>query len=216
MQRWSQHVHVEYWFSPDRGQHWQQRADLPSAADAELNALAWVQSGSTLYALQGSSGLLATPWQGRDWGTPVVLAPARTAKWDRPNPVSAICASGQGPHAVLTWIDGRHQKSDRRWWKPLGGWPWSDQPDWRNNDIYVLTGTALSQALQGQAKDAHRLTDGHGAASSLACASAANSATVYWSGTTQWRKNGQSDGMQIFAAPPPANALKRQQCFRQR
>lgn len=39
----------------------------------------------------------------------------------------------------MAWVDARHRRSDRRWWSPLGGFPWGDNPDWFNNDLFVAT-----------------------------------------------------------------------------
>lgn len=49
---------------------------------------------------------------------------------------------------ALAWIDDRHRRSDRRWWKPLGGLPWSDSPEWANNDV-LLAPVAAPRDLLG-------------------------------------------------------------------
>jgi hypothetical protein len=43
-----------------------------------------------------------------------------------------------GDRGRLVWIDTRFRKSDRHWWNPLGGVPWSDDPDWKNNDVLTI------------------------------------------------------------------------------
>ena len=49
------------------------------------------------------------------------------------------CPARCSGHVAVAWVDGRYRRSDQRWWNPLGGIPWSDNPDWYNNDLFVAT-----------------------------------------------------------------------------
>jgi len=40
---------------------------------------------------------------------------------------------------VLIWIDTDNRESDRKPWNPLGGFPWSDDTEWSNNDVFATT-----------------------------------------------------------------------------
>lgn len=52
---------------------------------------------------------------------------------------SAVAATRCGGQVAVAWVDARYRRSDRRWWNPLGGFPWGDNPDWANNDLFVAT-----------------------------------------------------------------------------
>lgn len=51
---------------------------------------------------------------------------------------SPTLASDGSEKGQMFWIDSRHEKSDRTWYNPLGGIPWSDSPDWGNTDVFSL------------------------------------------------------------------------------
>lgn len=48
---------------------------------------------------------------------------------------SSVSAAPVGATGYVAWIDSRFRKTDRTPLNPLGGIPWSDQPDWKNNDV---------------------------------------------------------------------------------
>lgn len=56
--------------------------------------------------------------------------------------VTSLSGVSINDRVALVWIDSRFTETDRRWWKPLGGWPWSDQPNLSNNDVLFF---ALSE-----------------------------------------------------------------------
>jgi hypothetical protein len=68
--------------------------------------------------------------------------------------VSTAAINGRGR---LAWIDSRYRKSDRRWWKPLGGWPWSDAPDWANNDIFTIPLSDIVAIVRGDQQTQHTI-----------------------------------------------------------
>ncbi len=51
---------------------------------------------------------------------------------------SSVGVARAGARTRLVWIDRRFQKSDRSLLNPLGGIPWSDSPEWANNDVFTL------------------------------------------------------------------------------
>lgn len=58
---------------------------------------------------------------------------------------------------AVAWIDNRNRRSDRAWWNPLGGLPWTDDdPRWANNDAFFTT---LGTVGDGTPTTAHRLTE---------------------------------------------------------
>ena len=50
---------------------------------------------------------------------------------------SSVGVARAGHRSRLVWIDARYRKSDRSLLNPLGGIPWSDSPEWRNNDVFT-------------------------------------------------------------------------------
>jgi hypothetical protein len=74
---------------------------------------------------------------GLSWGPPRALAPhkASISGTHQSFSVSVVESSGRGR---LFWVDERFQASDRTLTNPLGGFPWSDAPQWANNDVFSL------------------------------------------------------------------------------
>jgi hypothetical protein len=78
--------------------------------------------------LYATSSIDGTGWQpAKRIGPSSAAADLRT---------SSATAAVNGLSARLFWIDTRYRKSDRTAAPPLGGVPWSDDPDWANNDIF--------------------------------------------------------------------------------
>ncbi len=72
------------------------------------------------------------------WTTPVRVAlPEPSVATRSYQAYSPSCAS-DGRRGRVAWIDTRFQRSDISVLNPLGGIPWSDQPDWVNSDIMSL------------------------------------------------------------------------------
>jgi len=51
-----------------------------------------------------------------------------------PRSVRHRCTGGR-----VVWADPRYRRSDVTPLKPFGGWPWSDRPQWSNNDLFYLS-----------------------------------------------------------------------------
>ena len=95
-----------------------------------------------------------------------------------------------GSRGRLVWIDTRFRKTDRHWWNPLGGVPWSDEPDWKNNDVLSVAVSdvfALSAGrIQPKAGTAPaRLTEELSYASCARVRASKTRLFVLWSGRTK-------------------------------
>jgi hypothetical protein len=121
---------------------------------------------------------------GREWSPPVQIN--RGARMGpgasyRSKSIGAAIADSGGR---IVWIDTRHRKSDRRWLNPLGGFPWSDDPDWSNNDIMMLPLKAVGAGPPATRSiaTAERLTPDKSFASVVRVRASADSLLVVWSG----------------------------------
>ena len=52
---------------------------------------------------------------------------------------STISAASMHGEGRVVWADPRYRRSDVTPLKPFGGWPWSDRPQWSNNDLFYLS-----------------------------------------------------------------------------
>ncbi|HEV2853780.1 MAG TPA: hypothetical protein VHC97_13335 [Thermoanaerobaculia bacterium] len=138
----------------------------------------------TLFAFYSAFGLWASrSADGRIWSAPVAVAPYETSL-ARGSTESGSVAAAAGPNGgVLSWIDARFRKSDRRWWNPLGGVPWSDDdPFWANNDVFALTLEETGKALTGYTVTPRRLTSPQSFARSLRAAALDGRTVLLWAG----------------------------------
>ena len=72
------------------------------------------------------------------WTTPVSVAvPTQSPATRSYQAYSPSCASN-GRAGLVAWIDTRFTRSQQTALNPLGGFPWSDQPEWANNDVFSL------------------------------------------------------------------------------
>ncbi len=115
--------------------------------------------GQELFAFYHNIDLYMTyTADGSTWSPPVNITsyqPSWLAAAFYSRSVSAAAVNG---HGRLVWIDSRYRKSDRQWWKPLGGWPWSDAPDWANNDIFTLPLSDIVAIVKGGQQLRHVIT----------------------------------------------------------
>lgn len=103
----------------------------------------------------------------------------------------SVGAASVATRAEVAWIDTRNRKSDRRWWNPLGGLPWSDSPDWQNNDVYVMDVARIGSS-------ATRLTRDGSSARSLVIRRSATSLFGVWSGRAKVDRSGAGSPPSIF------------------
>lgn len=93
------------------------------------------------------------------------------------------------------WIDDRYRRTDRTLLNPLGGIPWSDYPDWPNNDILSISVEDLIRTPQTATPEI--LTPNMSYASRLRTRVAGDKVYVMWVGRKKVGKNLDSAG-----APP--------------
>ena len=177
--------------SGDGGATWTQPAEVAHGRLAEgrtrppvIQAVDLVSHQGTLFAFYSAFGLWASrSADGRAWSAPTAVAAYETSL-SRGSTESASVAAVSGPNgAVLSWIDTRFRKSDRRWWNPLGGVPWSDDdPFWANNDVFALTLNEIGKALAGHPVPPRRLTPPQSFARSLRAATLDGRTVLLWAG----------------------------------
>lgn len=108
-----------------------------------------------LVALYSSRGLyFSRSGDGRAWSVPRRIAGFRQRSGSTGTDSWSLTAAG----GAIAWIDERFQSSDRRWWKPLGGWPWSDDPEGVDNDVFLLPAGALKNAFAADGGEPLRQT----------------------------------------------------------
>lgn len=153
----STRAEISIFASDDRGSTWHREPGLLTDELSQIEDLELFLHGGRPWLVFSSFGLHAAPLGGsarvnaaRLGGMP---GPSNGAL--RTGALSTATARGQ---TWLAWIDDRYRRSDRRPWKPLGGWPWGDSPDWINNDLFLLRSEALARALAGQPSPPERLT----------------------------------------------------------
>lgn len=151
---------VEASLGASKGETSSRKAELQSLGSIEL-----LPTQAGLYAFYRETLLFMThSLDGSDWSPAIKISPQQSSV------ISASLASNSASSTVacdrgrLVWIDAHFRRTDRRWWNPLGGVPWSDDnPDWVNNDILTIPLSDLSEsANKAQVKlnrDATRLTE---------------------------------------------------------
>lgn len=177
-------------WSADSGSGWTKPALVTGdGAEDYVLDLAAGTGGPAPLALFVAHGLFASRWDDGAWSPPQRLAAhdidglSGSAKASR---VAAAACSGQ---PLVAWVDGRHQRSDRRWWNPLGGFPWSDSPDWSNNDLFVLAGGQLAAALDGRPTTPRPHTAPGGYVEDVAVVGRGDHALLVWAGRASVRKS---------------------------
>ncbi len=135
--------------SRDGGRSWTAPRELPPPREgppSTVRDVDLVASPEGLLAFYAAHGVWAERLAAEP-GLPVQIAvPERSALHGGTGARSVTAARTGAGAGALAWIDERFRKSDRRWWNPLGGWPWSDSPDWINNDVFSLSLAELEGA----------------------------------------------------------------------
>ncbi|HMB53509.1 MAG TPA: hypothetical protein VKU40_09350 [Thermoanaerobaculia bacterium] len=163
--------------APLDGGSWSQPADV-LAGDGLLEGdlrdldLAAGDGGLTL-AWSAYSVFTAVSETGGTWSPPFHLNPYEVMAPRGDLASGEVALSPRGGR--VAWVDGRFTRSDRRWWKPLGGLPWSDDtPFWANRDLFV--------GRPGGRGGEERLTADLASAEHLAWAAGAEREALVWSG----------------------------------
>lgn len=148
------HVHAAW--SRNGGRSWERVGKVTTTPLASpVGAVTIAGTPAAPVIAYGATSLLFSRWGEDGWEPPITLIkPEFFSAGSRAAIAATQCAEG----FALTWTDKRNQGTDRRWWKPLGGVPWSDSPDWINNDLFVLLGNAATRALAGEPASPRRLT----------------------------------------------------------
>ena len=186
-----------YLRSEDGGSTWS--APLELAANGEqgrppekvttqsIQGIELLATRQRLYAFYRASTLfMISTADGLNWSPAVEIAPAGLRGTVPDNSLSASIVSGSDD-GWLAWIDTRFRKSDRRWWNPLGGMPWSDDPDWVNNDILGIRISEIPGSSKGAAKEqpsdpASRLTEPLSFADSIRLLGSDKRVFLLWAG----------------------------------
>jgi hypothetical protein len=99
---------------------------------------------------------------------------------------SSIEPATRGDSGQVIWIDTRFGRTDRSPLNPLGGVPWSDSPDWPNNDVFALPLRAILHAGTGAEKlTPVRLTNDLSLTRCVRAHATADAVYVVWAGWTK-------------------------------
>lgn len=144
-----------YLRSEDGGATWSTPVEVVpgETAPAEIKTLQSVELlpfQGRIHALFSAFGLyMSHSDDGRRWSVPVPVAPYEVSISEGTHESGSVSAAAAAGRGYVAWIDARYRRSDRRWWNPLGGVPWSDESPFRtNNDVFLLPWAEL-EALSG-------------------------------------------------------------------
>jgi hypothetical protein len=211
VERYEPFGRVVFLSSADRGATWIEPVELGGLGrgrSAEgrtrpltVAAVELATHRGALLAFWSAYGLWGTrSADGRSFSPARALAPYEPSLSEGATESGAVAAAAGAPDGVLAWIDARFKKSDRRWWNPLGGFPWSDaDPLWANNDIFTLSLSAVEGALAGRPAVPRRLTPPLSLARTLSArAGTGGGAVLLWAGRARAGRQPASAGQ------PPA------------
>jgi hypothetical protein len=191
-----------YLRSDDRGTSWSSpvEASVGAAKGATSSGNSGIQTLGTiellptperLYAFYHDSGLFMTRTKdGSDWSPAVELGGQGRTESSANFHSDSVSVAAIGGAGRLAWIDTRFRKSDRHWWSPLGGVPWSDETDWKNNDVFTVTVSdvvglsAVSVPAKSPSAPA-RLTEQLSYANSVRVRASKTRIFVLWSGRSK-------------------------------
>lgn len=198
------------------------RADIRTAATAD-GGVSWgspgpvVQVPDDIAAISASlvdgapvvffasHGLFQARKAANGWTAPLRIAGYEPGALAGSSDTSDVAATECRGHVVLAWVDARNRHSDRRWWNPLGGFPWGDNPDWLDNDVFVAT-SVPSSAQASNALVPARLTPPESMTGAIAVVEHAGQMLVFRTGRARVRKS-QND-----AGAPPEVTLSMLPC----
>lgn len=209
---WADNALVEYREPGTKVTNIEVRADIRSAATVDGGG-SWSSAGQVVQVpgdiaaistslvdgapvvFFASHGLFQARRAANGWTAPLRIAGyepgALAGSSDTPDVAAVECRG----HVVLAWVDARNRHSDRRWWNPLGGFPWGDNPDWFDNDVFVATSVPSSAA--STALVPVRLTPSESMTGAIAVVEHGGQLLVFRTGRARVRKSQNDAG-----APP--------------
>jgi len=125
--------------SADKGQTWSKPEEATPDSIQEIDAFDAAVLGRRPIVFFRSGTLSVMRSSGpSSWEAPIEVAlPPPTPSARSYQTFLPSCAS-DGLRGRVVWIDTRFRRSDLTAQNPLGGTPWSDQPEWVNNDVMSL------------------------------------------------------------------------------
>lgn len=124
-------------WSTDGGVRWSAASRIASVPGSDVAAIAVTDAVEGPVVFHAAHGLFSRRWRRTGWSPAMQHADHSAPSAPGATDITAIAATACGTAPALAWVDARHRRTDRRWWNPLGGVPWSDNPDWANNDVFV-------------------------------------------------------------------------------
>lgn len=163
----AEHVHAAW--SDDGGSTWSAPAgvDVDTSTTGNVEGVAAGGTAEAPAVFMAADGMFVSRRQHGTWSRPEPIA-ADGAKARGTMPSSGAAAARCRGRTLLAWVDARYRRSDRRWWNPLGGFPWSDNPDWVNNDLFLVP--IPDDGLSGPLAQPRRLTPAGGQVADVALA----------------------------------------------
>jgi len=201
-----------YLRSEDLGATWSEPLEIaPGEAAPEgiktLDGVELLPARGGLYALFNAFGLyVSSSDDGRRWSAPKIVAPYEVGISEGSYESRSVSAAASAGVAAIAWIDARFRRSDRRWWNPLGGVPWSDKsPFWANNDVFLLSLADVDAAPGSRPASPRRLTPPGSFARSLRVRAGPDRFFLLWAGRTRVGKEvlGSGEGPEIFFTTVP-------------
>jgi len=139
-----QDVDIHVAWSTDDGLTWTGPDTLARLDPAWISGLAAAGTAEAPMAAFTAFGLFESELHAGAWAPPVHVAAYESGFLGGSADTAAVDAAQCDGQVAVAWIDARFRRSDRRWWNPLGGFPWSDDPDWDNNDVLLARGVPRS------------------------------------------------------------------------
>ena len=187
---------VETSRSDDGGASWTAPVALPIHPNGDVAAVAVSGTPAAPALFVAANGLFELHGDGKAWTAPMRIAQYEPGTFAGSAQTSAVAATQCDGHVAIAWVDARNRGSDRHWWNLLGGFPWGDNPDWINNDLFVATRLPRDSRAAG-ALIPTRLTAAGSMTRDVAIGARGNSLLVLHVGRAKVRKSPDDAG-----APP--------------
>lgn len=185
-------------WSQDGGLSWTGASEVTSSPPPQsVGSVAAAGTVQAPVAFFTAHGLFASRRSSARWSAPVRLWAYEPGSLSGSADATEVAATQCGGHTAVAWVDARRRRSDRRWWNPLGGFPWSDNPDWFNNDLFVATNVSLDTDRNAAARAPARLTSDGSFTGEVAVAARDGELLVLRTGRARVRKSPGDAG-----APP--------------